>query len=204
MTPPIGGVLTTNVYLGVEMFTTNCMNTAGHVWTMIQRRMDGSVNFYRGWTEYKNGFGAMNTEFWIGLDNIRLLVVNGYTILRVELEDGSESAYAEYSSFFIADENDKYRIHVSGYSGTASDGISSTSQYSNNDAQFSTFDNDNDVTSTRNNAATWRGAWWYHDGHTSNLNGEYGNNNHGQGINWSNFKGWAKSLSGTRMMLRMP
>ena len=46
--------------------------------------------------------------------------MNGYTILRVELEDGSESAYAEYSSFSIADENDKYRIHVSGYSGTAS------------------------------------------------------------------------------------
>ena len=45
--------------------------------------------------------------------------MNGYTILRVELEDGSESAYAEYSSFSIADENDKYRIHVSGYAGTA-------------------------------------------------------------------------------------
>ena len=45
--------------------------------------------------------------------------MNGYTILRVELEDGSESAYAEYSSFSIADESDKYRIHVSGYSGTA-------------------------------------------------------------------------------------
>ena len=45
--------------------------------------------------------------------------MNGYTILRVELEDGLESAYAEYSSFSIADENDKYRIHVSGYSGTA-------------------------------------------------------------------------------------
>ena len=45
--------------------------------------------------------------------------MNGYTILRVELEDGLESAYAEYSSFSIADENDKYRIHVSGYSGIA-------------------------------------------------------------------------------------
>ena len=35
MTPPIGGVLTTNVYLGVDLITTNCMNTAGHVWTVI-------------------------------------------------------------------------------------------------------------------------------------------------------------------------
>ena len=34
---------------------------------MIQRRMDGSVNFYRGWAEYKKGFGDINTEFWIGI-----------------------------------------------------------------------------------------------------------------------------------------
>nr|XP_022300760.1 tenascin-R-like [Crassostrea virginica] len=140
----------------------------------------------------------------VSLDNIRLLVMNGYTILRVELEDGSESAYAEYSSFSIADENDKYRIHVSGYAGTAGDSISITSRYNNNDAQFSTFDHDNDASSTTNNAATWRGAWWYRDGHTSNLNGEYGNNNHGQGINWYTFKGYTCSLSGARMMLRMP
>ena len=45
--------------------------------------------------------------------------MNGYTILRIELEDSSESAYAEYSNFSIADENDKYRIYVSGYAGTA-------------------------------------------------------------------------------------
>jgi hypothetical protein len=54
-----------------------------------------------------------------GLDNIRLLVTHGYTVLRVELEDLAESAYAEYDSFYIAGEDDKYRINVSGYSGTA-------------------------------------------------------------------------------------
>ena len=84
------------------------------------------------------------------------------------------------------------------------DSISNTSPYNNNDAQFSTFDNDNDASSTTNNAAKWRGAWWYHNGHTSNLNGEYGNINHGEGINWYNFKGYTRSLSGARMMLRMP
>lgn len=54
-----------------------------------------------------------------GLDNIRLLVQNGYTVLRVELEAGAETTFAEYNSFYIAEEEDKYRIHVSGYSGTA-------------------------------------------------------------------------------------
>nr|XP_022296872.1 ficolin-1-like [Crassostrea virginica] len=186
------------------MFNTSCINTTGHVWTMIQRRMDGSVTFYRGWNEYKTGFGDIQTEFWIGLDNIRLLVMNGYTILRVELEEGSESAFAEYSSFYIADESDKYRIQVSGYSGSAGDGISCTNMFCNNNAQFTTLDSDNDANPAINNAVEWRGAWWYHDGHTSNLNGEYGNDNHGEGINWIYFKGWSNSLSGTRMMVRRP
>ncbi|XP_061186900.1 ficolin-1-like [Saccostrea echinata] len=171
---------------------------------MIQRRADGSVNFYRGWTEYKNGFGDLSSEFWIGLDIIHLLVMNGFTVLRVELEEGRESAYAEYSSFFVAGEEDNYRIHVSGYRGTAGDGISCDTTYCNNDAQFSTHDKDNDNSNSLNNAKRWKGAWWYNHGHRSNLNGEYGNNDHGEGINWYPFKGQTNSLTGTRMMLRRP
>ncbi len=33
---------------------------------MIQRRIDGSVNFYRNWTEYEEGFGDPRAEFWFG------------------------------------------------------------------------------------------------------------------------------------------
>ena len=84
------------------------------------------------------------------------------------------------------------------------DSISCTHPLCNNNAPFSTFDNDNDPNPTINHAVDWRGAWWYQDGHTSNLNGEYGNDNHGQGINWIYFKGWTDSLSGSRMMLRRP
>ncbi|XP_062599568.1 tenascin-R-like, partial [Saccostrea cucullata] len=137
------------------------------------------------------------------LDIIHLLVMNGFTVLRVELEDGEESVYAEYSSFYVAGEDDNYRIHVFGYSGTAGDGISCNLYNCNNDAQFSTYDKDND-NAPYNNAQRWRGAWWYNDGHRSHLNGEYGNNNHGEGINWYPFKGHTYSLTGSRMMLRRP
>ena len=32
--------------------------------------MNGTVDFYRGWKEYRNGFGDLQAEFWLGNEKI--------------------------------------------------------------------------------------------------------------------------------------
>ena len=92
--------------------------TAGGGWTVVQKRLDGSVDFYRNWTDYKQGFGNLSGEFWLGLDKIHRLTSQTNNKLRVELEDiKGNMAYAEYDTFAVADEADNYRLSVAGYTG---------------------------------------------------------------------------------------
>ena len=85
---------------------------------MIQKRLDGSVDFEQGWADYKRGFGNLNGEFWLGLDKIHRLTKEGRNRIRIELEDiEGKTAYAEYDMFAVASENDKYRLRLGSYSG---------------------------------------------------------------------------------------
>ncbi|XP_069103069.1 fibrinogen-like protein A [Argopecten irradians] len=145
------------------------MDTDGGPWTVIQNRQDGTVDFYRNWTEYQTGFGDLDGEFWAGLNIIHLLTQNG-SILRINLMSWkNDTQYAEYQDFRVGDESSKYRLSVSGFSGNATyDGMG----YDDGD-QFTTYDNDNDVWGGGNCAVDRHGAWWYRFCSHSNLNGPY-------------------------------
>ena len=183
---------------GKGSFNVYCdMRTDGGGWTVFQRRQDGSVDFYRGWNDYKSGFGQLTAEFWLGNDKIHRLTAARSNTLRVELEDWNRvRVYAKYGKFNIGDEQAKYRLEVGSYSGTAGDSLAH-----HNKMAFSTKDRDNDLTSA-NCAVEYTGAWWYTSGHDSNLNGKYhGNKNDNRGARWFHFRG-SLSLKFTEMKLR--
>ncbi|XP_052682458.1 fibrinogen-like protein A [Crassostrea angulata] len=170
-----------------------------HNWTIIQRRLDGSVNFRRNWREYEDGFGTFDSEYWIGNKNLHYLTSDGLTYLRVEMMmQTCEWRYADYGQFIVKSATDKYRLFVANYSGNAGDSF-----YYHNNAQFSTYDYDHD-TSYSNCADRCKGGWWYTKCHLVNLNGEYANTNFLEGINWHAMTGFTYSLKEVRMMLRRP
>ena len=70
--------------------------TDGGRWTVFQTRLNGSVDFYLYWNDYKEGFGDLNGEFWLGLDKIHRLTSDDNSTLHVDLEDlEGNTAYAE-------------------------------------------------------------------------------------------------------------
>ncbi|XP_069137157.1 angiopoietin-related protein 7-like [Argopecten irradians] len=139
------------------------MSAALHSLQVIQRQTNGT--FSRTWTEYKHGFGDLFGDFWIGNDNLHLLTKTP-KILRVELEgwDG-RSASVQYSEFQVANEDQKYKLLVQGFSGDIHDGMRS-----HNGKLFSTFDQDNDEFGG-NCAKNHKGGWWFTACSQADLNG---------------------------------
>ena len=120
------------------------METDGGGWMVFQRRMDGTVDFYRyhnDWADYVKGFGDLNGEFWLGLNKIHRLANSGATkSLRIDLEDfEGNKRHANYSTFQILDSSRKYKLNITGYSGDAGDSLTY-----HNGMNFTTYDQDND------------------------------------------------------------
>ncbi|KAL7740017.1 hypothetical protein ACLKA6_016863 [Drosophila palustris] len=169
-------------------------------WTVILRRFDGSVNFYRNWKEYKNGFGDLNGEFFLGLDKIYALTSERRQELRVVLEDfeGTER-FEQYDRFAIGDEDEQYELKTLGNAtGDARDGLRT-----HLNKKFSTYNQDNDMNPDQNFARIYKGAWWYKSGlQYSSLTGKYNDNSDCSGIHWTYFRGDKYSLKRAVMMIR--
>ncbi|KAF4103423.1 hypothetical protein G5714_016306 [Onychostoma macrolepis] len=172
------------------------METDGGGWTVFQRRMDGSTDFFRSWRDYIKGFGSLSGEFWLGNDILHTLTSHTPMSLRIDLRSGNDTAFAHYTNFNISSEAKHYEIELSGYFGTAGDSM----KYHNR-RPFSTKDKDPNTLSIHC-AKAYLGGWWYKNCYKANLNGLYASYSDNKGVVWIDWKGKDASLPFTEMKLR--
>ncbi|KAJ8033342.1 Ficolin-1 [Holothuria leucospilota] len=114
-----------------EVFCDNSEVSVNGGWTVILRRLDGSVGNKRTWNEYKRGFGFLGSEFWLGNDKIAYLTNQKQYELRIDMVISNGSSFhITYDKFRLTDE-------WSGYS------LASVGEYSGSTDSFITFCNKN-------------------------------------------------------------
>ena len=144
------------------------MNTTNGGWIVIQRNKKGSiVNFNKNWTDYEEGFGDLNTEFWYGLENMYFLTSNGKWEMRVDYQRNEKTwSYLHYNQFSVGSASEEYPLTVGGFTGVGTDWFAHQPL---NGIRFSTPDNDNDK-ARLNCAAFFKNGWWYNNCFTININ----------------------------------
>ena len=173
------GIYQTQCLCGGKWSTTDVFcdtETADGGWTVIQRRVDGSLDFNRPWSDYEKGFGDLKGEFWYGLRTINCLTQTGQWELRIDFEFKNKTrSYLHYNEFKVGSATDEYPLTISGFTG-----ITPTDPFviGHNGKKFSTYDNDNDQWSGGNCAAKLssaisNGGWWYNSCWNINLNINY-------------------------------
>ena len=207
-TVPNSGVYTINLKSIMSPVSVYCdQDTDGGGWIVFMRRKDGSVNFNRLWSDYKHGFGSPEGEFWVGNEFLYMITKAKPLQLRIDMEDfNGHTAFAVYEEFKVGTEEDKYRLHVTGYSGTAGDSLIDTmaSFFKHAGMQFSTTDSDND-NYIDNCAKDNKAGWWYNHCYGAKLTGPYRHDKNvdwPEGIIWSSWKGYDESLRRVEMKIR--
>ena len=162
-----GSFSTANVYCD--------MKTDNGGWIVIQRNRNNSgTNFNRNWKEYEEGFGNLGGDFWAGLKLIHALTHSGQWEMRVDYQKGHGNnnwEYLHYDHFRVESAYYEYRLSVSGYTGEASfDPFTGDGPVVVNGMNFSTFDNDNDLSKYKNCADFLNCGWWYRHCYVFNIN----------------------------------
>ena len=140
----------------------------------IQRRISDSVNFDRDWDDYVNGFGEVDGNFWLGLEEIHQLTITHNVSLYINIETFvGEPFTMKLEEFSVGDATANYAWNYSWFSQSSDRVKGSILGSYHNGMMFTTRDRDNDNWSGNCATGRYRGGWWYNDCANSNLNGNY-------------------------------
>ena len=185
------------------------MKLAGGGWTVIFRRVDGSLDFrVADWEDYKTGFGKFGGNFWLGLEKIRMLTQSASMELWVGMESYETTdskvdwkpldtwRHAHYKYVSIGDERSHYTLTIGEY-----DQVNSTA----NDS-FSKSHNGRKFARCPNSGGHYGGGWWYNSCSDSSLTGVYYNTKDvtgdDYGVSWEGWYGKQVSLKTVVLAVR--
>uniref|UniRef100_A0A3B4WUL2 Microfibril associated protein 4 n=1 Tax=Seriola lalandi dorsalis TaxID=1841481 RepID=A0A3B4WUL2_SERLL len=194
---PAGPTSPVQVYCDMSRDDTG---SSAEKWTVIQKRQDGTVNFFMKWDHYKTGFGSAAGEYWLGLETMHLMTQAKSYELRVDMEDfEGQTVFAQYSSFSVGPESEGYKLNLGSFAG----GAAGDSLSLHNGMKFTTTDKDQDTHSS-NCARLAYGGFWFAACFGANPNGVYtwGPSPRAAGVQWNTFKGLEYSLKTMIMKIR--
>nr|XP_053650392.1 fibrinogen-like protein 1 [Cherax quadricarinatus] len=143
-----------------------CTIEEEHMWTvfLFRQRQTPQENFNRPWQDYKTGFGDPRGEYWLGNDNLHALTSGGrrYRLKVIATNLQGEQHSAEWETFKVANEANKYKLTVGGYTSTSTNTLGDALAIDINGRSFTTLDRDNDE-SDGNCAVHRGGGWWYNN-----------------------------------------
>uniref|UniRef100_A0A3B3Y599 Fibrinogen C-terminal domain-containing protein n=1 Tax=Poecilia mexicana TaxID=48701 RepID=A0A3B3Y599_9TELE len=190
-----------------EPFDVFCEMTTDGGWTVIQRRQDGSMDFDQLWQAYEKGFGSLNGEFWLGLENIHAIAKDGSYTLNIKFSDWGDDSASVRFPFELGGKETNYSLLIQepGTTDTLESSLTTDLALS---LPFSTRDQDNDRKGDINCAKHLSGGWWFSNCGRSNLNGRYfqspppkQRHQRKQGIFWKTWRGRYYPLKSSIMMI---
>uniref|UniRef100_A0A673MZN5 Zgc:194887 n=1 Tax=Sinocyclocheilus rhinocerous TaxID=307959 RepID=A0A673MZN5_9TELE len=147
-------------------------------WTVVQHiTVNSSVDFDRGWDEYKHGFGSLTGNHWLGNEHLHRLTRGPARYkLGIKLVDkDAVTKTGEYEPALVEDEEAQYRLRLGLFQGTAADALTlDTENYLHDNQRFTTKDRDNDNYFQNCAQLDFQGVagggWWYDACAGANLN----------------------------------
>ncbi|PAA57766.1 hypothetical protein BOX15_Mlig019353g2 [Macrostomum lignano] len=138
----------------------------------FQRNFDRIISFAQNWDTYVKGFGNSDIRlgnYWMGLKRLSSLTKDRSCKLIFEaMKFDGTAQRGIFRDFQVRGEDENFKLRV----GDAEPGNPMYMMKNHDNAQFSTFDRDNDKWSADCSGYHGKTGWWYHDGcHNHNPNG---------------------------------
>lgn len=90
-------------------------------WTIIQKRVDASTDFWVSWSDYAKGFGDAKNNYWAGNDYMNAITSQPFTPYELKIDmvanDGSE-LLASYDKFKVDSADNNYQLSLGNFTGT--------------------------------------------------------------------------------------